>query len=137
VRNGPARHHFHDALLVATAQILGHGVLTRRDGVFGPWIKVSDGDDLLNDDGGASGQTASRRTSTNGMSASIGSVGPPSGIDFHRERVKTRTLPSDNGLRLNDRQSVQHAQAFDRGLAKIKRSKLLKASRFGAFHPTR
>jgi predicted nucleic acid-binding protein len=33
-------HHFHDTLLVATAQIHGHGLVTRRDDTFGPWTKV-------------------------------------------------------------------------------------------------
>jgi predicted nucleic acid-binding protein len=37
---GPARHRFHDALLVATAQIHGHGLLTKRDAVFGAWTGV-------------------------------------------------------------------------------------------------
>jgi predicted nucleic acid-binding protein len=33
-------HHFHDVLLVATAQRHGHGLVTRRDTVFGPWTDV-------------------------------------------------------------------------------------------------
>ena len=33
-------HRFHDALLVATAQIYGHGLVTRRADTFGPWTKV-------------------------------------------------------------------------------------------------
>ena len=37
---GHQRHRFHDALLVATAQIHGHGLITRRDGIFGPRTKV-------------------------------------------------------------------------------------------------
>jgi toxin FitB len=37
---GHQRHRFHDALLVATAQIHGHGLITRRDGIFGPWTKI-------------------------------------------------------------------------------------------------
>ena len=37
---GPARHRFHDALLVATAQIHGHGLLTKREAVFGSWTRV-------------------------------------------------------------------------------------------------
>jgi predicted nucleic acid-binding protein len=37
---GHQRHRFHDALLVATAQIHGHGLITRCDGIFGPWTKV-------------------------------------------------------------------------------------------------
>ena len=40
VQSGYIRHRFHDAVLLATAQIHGHGLLTRRDGVFGPWTKV-------------------------------------------------------------------------------------------------
>jgi predicted nucleic acid-binding protein len=34
--NGQPRHRFHDALLVVTAQLYGHGLVTRRDGIFGP-----------------------------------------------------------------------------------------------------
>jgi predicted nucleic acid-binding protein len=37
---GLARHRFHDAVLVATAQTHGHGLLTRRDAVFGAWTKI-------------------------------------------------------------------------------------------------
>jgi predicted nucleic acid-binding protein len=37
---GRVRHRFHDALLVATAQVHGHGLLTKREGVFGFWTKV-------------------------------------------------------------------------------------------------
>ena len=37
---GYARHCFHDAVLVATAQVYGHGLLTKRDGVFGAWTGV-------------------------------------------------------------------------------------------------
>jgi predicted nucleic acid-binding protein len=33
-------HHFHDALLVATAQRYGHGLLTGRKGSFVPWAQV-------------------------------------------------------------------------------------------------
>jgi predicted nucleic acid-binding protein len=33
-------HHFHDVLLVATAQRHGHGLVTRRDTVFGRWTDV-------------------------------------------------------------------------------------------------
>jgi hypothetical protein len=40
LRNGYPRHRLHDALLVATAQAHGHGLLTRRDGVFGPWTQT-------------------------------------------------------------------------------------------------
>jgi toxin FitB len=38
--NGHLRHRFHDALLVATAQIHGHGLITRRDDTFGPWTQT-------------------------------------------------------------------------------------------------
>ena len=38
--NGHQRHRFHDALLVATAQIHGHGLTTRRAEIFRPWAKV-------------------------------------------------------------------------------------------------
>jgi predicted nucleic acid-binding protein len=31
---------FHDALLVATAQLHGHGLITRRDGIFGSWTQT-------------------------------------------------------------------------------------------------
>jgi predicted nucleic acid-binding protein len=34
------RHRFHDALLVATAQMHGHGLVTCRDRTFGRWTKV-------------------------------------------------------------------------------------------------
>jgi predicted nucleic acid-binding protein len=40
LRDKPPRHRFHDATLVATAQIHGHGLLTRRDTTFGPWTEV-------------------------------------------------------------------------------------------------
>lgn len=40
VRNGPPRHRLHDALLIATAQTHGHGLLTKRVGVFGPWARL-------------------------------------------------------------------------------------------------
>ena len=33
-------HRFHDVLLVATAQIYGHGIVTKREPVFGSWTKV-------------------------------------------------------------------------------------------------
>lgn len=36
----PLRHRFHDATLVATAQIHGHGLLTKREPIFGPWTKL-------------------------------------------------------------------------------------------------
>jgi predicted nucleic acid-binding protein len=38
--NALPRHRFHDALLVATAQLYGHGLITRRDGIFGPWTQT-------------------------------------------------------------------------------------------------
>jgi len=38
--NGYPRHRFHDAVLVATARAHGHGLLTRRDGIFGPWTRT-------------------------------------------------------------------------------------------------
>jgi predicted nucleic acid-binding protein len=38
--NAHLRHRFHDALLVATAQHHGHGLITRRDGIFGPWTQT-------------------------------------------------------------------------------------------------
>ena len=38
---GPPRHRFHDALLVATAQVHGHGLLTKRDAVFGAWANIA------------------------------------------------------------------------------------------------
>jgi predicted nucleic acid-binding protein len=34
------RFRVHDAYLVATAQIHGHGLLTRRDDVFGLWTQI-------------------------------------------------------------------------------------------------
>jgi predicted nucleic acid-binding protein len=37
---GHLQHRFHDALLVATARIHGHGLVTRRDGIFGPWTQT-------------------------------------------------------------------------------------------------
>jgi hypothetical protein len=37
---GHPRHRFHDTLLVATAQIHGHGLLTKREPVFGAWTKI-------------------------------------------------------------------------------------------------
>jgi hypothetical protein len=40
MHSGFPRHRFHDAILVATAQLRGHGLLTRRDGIFGVWTKV-------------------------------------------------------------------------------------------------
>ena len=40
LRQAHPRHRLHDALLVATAQIHGHGLLTRREGVFGKWTEV-------------------------------------------------------------------------------------------------
>ena len=40
LENGHPRHRLHDAVFVATAQVHGHGLLTRRDGVFGPWTQT-------------------------------------------------------------------------------------------------
>lgn len=40
LKNGYPRHRFHDALLVATAQIHGHGLVTRRDETFGSWTQT-------------------------------------------------------------------------------------------------
>jgi hypothetical protein len=37
---GPARHRFHDAVLAATAQVHGHGLLTKRQPVFGAGTQV-------------------------------------------------------------------------------------------------
>jgi hypothetical protein len=37
---GPARHRFHDAVLAATAQVHGHGLLTKREPVFGAGTQV-------------------------------------------------------------------------------------------------
>jgi toxin FitB len=39
-QSGHARHRFHDAVLAATAQVHGHGLLTKRDAVFGAWTEV-------------------------------------------------------------------------------------------------
>jgi hypothetical protein len=39
-KEGPPQHRLHDLLLVATAQIHGHGLLTKRDAVFGPWTEI-------------------------------------------------------------------------------------------------
>ncbi len=36
-RGGLPIHRFHDVLLVATAQVHGHCLLTKRDAVFGAW----------------------------------------------------------------------------------------------------
>jgi predicted nucleic acid-binding protein len=38
--NSPARLKLHDAQLVATAEVHGHGLLTRRVSTFGPWTRV-------------------------------------------------------------------------------------------------
>ena len=38
---GHVRHRFHDAVLVATAQAYGHGLLSKRVTVFGAWTKVA------------------------------------------------------------------------------------------------
>jgi predicted nucleic acid-binding protein len=37
--NGQSRHRLHDAILIATAMEHGHGLVTRRDGVFSPWMQ--------------------------------------------------------------------------------------------------
>lgn len=37
---GHAKHRFHDAVLVATAQVYSHGLLTKRDAVFGTWTGI-------------------------------------------------------------------------------------------------
>jgi hypothetical protein len=34
------RHHLHDAILIGTARAYGHGLVTRRDAVFGPWTQI-------------------------------------------------------------------------------------------------
>jgi hypothetical protein len=34
------RYRFHDVVLVATAQTHGHGLLTKREGVFGAWTNI-------------------------------------------------------------------------------------------------
>lgn len=38
--SGLPRHRQHDAIYVATAQVHGHGLLTRRDGIFGAWTQT-------------------------------------------------------------------------------------------------
>jgi predicted nucleic acid-binding protein len=37
---GHLQNRFHDALLVATARVHGHGLVTRRDDTFGPWTQT-------------------------------------------------------------------------------------------------
>jgi predicted nucleic acid-binding protein len=37
---GHLHHRFHDALLVATAQIHGHRLITRRSTTFWPWTQT-------------------------------------------------------------------------------------------------
>jgi len=37
---GYPAHRFHDAVLVATAQLHRHGLLTKRDAVFGAWTQI-------------------------------------------------------------------------------------------------
>ena len=37
---GHPRHYLHDAILVATARANGHGLVTRRDAVFGSWTQT-------------------------------------------------------------------------------------------------
>jgi predicted nucleic acid-binding protein len=34
------RYRFHDVVLAATAQMHGHGLLTKREGVFGAWTNI-------------------------------------------------------------------------------------------------
>ena len=62
---GHARHRFHDALLVATAQVYGHSLLTKRDGVFGV-LDPGKNRVPLKEQGVASGRrrAAGRRTRT-------------------------------------------------------------------------
>jgi toxin FitB len=38
---GLPRYRFHDVVLVATAQVHGHGLLSKRDAVFGPWTRIA------------------------------------------------------------------------------------------------
>jgi toxin FitB len=38
---GYPRYRFHDVVLVATAQMHGHGLLTKREGVFGAWTNIA------------------------------------------------------------------------------------------------
>jgi predicted nucleic acid-binding protein len=38
--NSHPRHRLHDAILVATAEAHGHGLVTRRDGIFRPWTQT-------------------------------------------------------------------------------------------------
>ena len=38
---GLPRYRFHDVVLVATAQMHGHGLLTKREGVFGAWTNIA------------------------------------------------------------------------------------------------
>ena len=38
--SGLPRHRQHDAIYVATAQVHGHGLLTRGDGIFGAWTQT-------------------------------------------------------------------------------------------------
>jgi predicted nucleic acid-binding protein len=37
---GLPRYRFHDVVLAATAQMHGHGLLTKREGVFGAWTNI-------------------------------------------------------------------------------------------------
>jgi predicted nucleic acid-binding protein len=39
-QSNDARHRFHDAVLIATAQIHGHSLLTNRVAIFGAWTHV-------------------------------------------------------------------------------------------------
>jgi hypothetical protein len=40
LRASPDRFRLHDAILVATAQVYGHGLLTRREDTFGSWTQT-------------------------------------------------------------------------------------------------
>ena len=40
-RAGYPRYRFHDVVLVATAQMHGHGLLTKREGVFSAWTNIA------------------------------------------------------------------------------------------------
>jgi predicted nucleic acid-binding protein len=40
VASGLPRFRLHDAVLLATARTYGHGLLTRREGVFGSWTET-------------------------------------------------------------------------------------------------
>jgi predicted nucleic acid-binding protein len=40
LKSNNTRHPLHDAILVATAQVHGHGLLTRREATFGTWTQT-------------------------------------------------------------------------------------------------